>query len=343
MVYFMVSIRSYISINFTKSFLIVFIPFFFIISLIYLVQISLLTAKIQITFPELLQLFSYYIPAIIFYALPISFIASLSTSLLRLSGDNELIALFASGYSVKKVLYPLWFIAFLFSILLLVVSLGAMPQSKQLYASFKHIKKEEMAFTVIPKELGQKFGNHYIYMESENNRFYQNMVIFSQDRNNSNQIFVADKGDIAKNNGIFSLTLFNGRGYTFTPDIIQQIDYDKLIVYDTLSRTKYRFEPIKIYWKRALVDVKRERRLWFFIFISLMPLLSLYIIASFSIINPRYQKNRPFVVIGTITLSFYTIASILDKTGTIYTLVASIFFISLFGYILFNRTASRYF
>jgi len=339
----MVSIRSYISVNFTKSFLTVFIPFFFIISLIYLVQISLLTAKIQISFTELLQLFSYYIPAIIFYALPISFIASLSTSLLGLSGDNELIALFASGYPAKKLLYPLWFIAFLFSILLLVVSLGAMPQSKQLYASFKHIKKEEMSFNVIPKELGQKFGNHYIYMESEKNNFYRNMVIFSQDKNNSNQIFVADKGDISKDNGIFSLTLLNGRGYTFTPNIIQQIDYKKLIVYDTLSRTKYLFEPIKTYWKRALVDEKRERRLWFFIFVSLMPILSLYIVASFSIINPRYQKNHAFTVIGVITLFFYAIASILDKSGTIYIFLGSIFFILLFGYIIFNKTVSRYF
>jgi len=339
----MVSIRSYISVNFTKSFLTVFIPFFFIISLIYLVQISLLTSKIQISFSELLQLFSYYIPAIIFYALPISFIASLSTTLLRLSGDNELIALFASGYSVKKILYPLWFISLLFSILLLVVSLGAMPQSKQLYASFKHIKKEEMAFNVIPKELGQKFGNHYIYMEGEKNNLYQNMVIFSQDRNDSNQIFVADNGNIAKNDGIFSLSLFNGRGYTFTPNVIQQIDYEKLIVYDTLSRTKYLFEPIKIFWKKALVDKKRERRLLFFIFISLIPLLSLYIIASFSIINPRYQKNRSFTVIGAVTLSFYTMASILEKAGTVYMLIGLIIIILLLGYIFFRKTVSRFF
>ncbi|MBL0721934.1 MAG: LptF/LptG family permease [Sulfurovum sp.] len=339
----MVSIRGYISVNFTKSFLTVFIPFFLIISLIYLVQISLLTAKIQISFPELIQLFSYYIPAIIFYSLPISFIASLAISLLRLSGDNELIALFASGYPVNRILYPLWFIALLFSILLLIISLGAMPQSKQLYASFKHIKKEEMAFNVIPKEIGQKFGNHYIYMEGEKNNLYQNMVIFSQDKNGSNQIFVAHNGDINKQNGIFSLTLFNGRGYTFEPNIIQQIDYQKLIVYDTLSRTKYLFEPIKVYWERALVDVKRERKLLFSIFISLIPILSLYILASLSIINPRYQKNRSFMVIGAVTIFFYTIASILDKIGNIYILIALIFIIMLSGYMIFNRTVSRYF
>lgn len=44
----MVSIRGYLSNNFTKTFLTVFLPFFFIISLVYLVKISILTAKIQI-------------------------------------------------------------------------------------------------------------------------------------------------------------------------------------------------------------------------------------------------------------------------------------------------------
>jgi len=339
----MVNIRGYISVNFTKSFLTIFIPFFFIISLIYLVQISLLTAKIQITFPELLQLFSYYIPAIIFYALPISFIASVATVLLRLSADNELIALFSLGYPSHKIMRPLLFIAFLFSILLFVISFGAMPQSKQLYASFKHIKKEEMAFNVIPKELGQKFGKHYIYMEGEKENLYQNMVIFSQDRNESNQIFVAHNGDIDKKNGIFSLTLFNGRGYTFKPKTIQQIDYEKLKVYDTLSRTKYQVEPIKDYWQKARTDKKRERRLLFFLFVTLMPILSLFIIASFSIINPRYQKNRSFVIIGTITLSFYTIASILEKMGTVTIFIATIIFILIVGYLLFRKSVMKFF
>jgi len=339
----MVNIRGYLSVNFTKSFLTIFIPFFFIISLIYLVQISLLTAKIQISFPELLQLFSYYIPAIIFYALPISFIASIATVLLRLSADNELIALFSLGYPSSKILSPLFLIAFLFSLLLFVIAFGAMPQSKQLYASFKHIKKEEMSFNVLPKELGQKFGRHYIYIEGEKDNLYQNMVIFSKDRNNSNQIFVAHNGDIDKQDGIFSLTLFNGRGYTFKPNIIQEIDYNKLIVYDTLSRTKYQFEAISTYWQKALTDIKRERRLIFFLFVSLMPILSLYILASFSIINPRYQKNRSFVIIGLTTAFFYTIASILEKIGTIPIFIITISIISSAGFYMFKKSVRRYF
>jgi len=339
----MVNIKGYLSINFTKTFLTIFIPFFFIISLIYLVKISLLTAKIQISFTELIQLFSYYVPAIIFYALPISFIASIASVLLRLSADNELIALFALGYPVKKLMYPLVVIAVLFSILLFVISFGAMPQSKQLYASFKHVKKEEMAFNVIPEELGQKFGKHYIYIEGEKDGLYQKMVIYNQDKNNSDQIFSANSGDIEKKNGIFSLTLNDGKGYTFTPDTVQQIDYDKLQVFDALSRSNYNFEEIGKYWQRASTDDQRKRRMLFFIFVSLMPLLSLYIVASFAIINPRYQKNRSFVIIGSTLALFYSLASILNKVGTTAMVVVMVVLSGYLGYWLFQRTASRYF
>ena len=302
-----------------------------------------MTAKIQISFSELIQLFSYYIPAIIFYALPISFIASIATVFLRLSADNELIALFALGYPVKKLMYPLAFIAALFSILLFIISFGAMPQSKQLYASFKHVKKEEMAFNVIPEELGQKFGKHYIYIGGEKDGHYQQMVIYNQDRDNSDQIFAANSGDIEKKNGIFSLTLNNGQGYTFTPDTVQKINYEKLQVYDTLSRSNYQFEEIKQYWKKSLSDEQRKRKLLFFFFVSLIPLLSLYILASFTIINPRYQKNRSFVIIGLVTGLFYALASVLNKMGSIPLLTVMIVATGALGYWLFQKTVSRYF
>jgi lipopolysaccharide export system permease protein len=46
----MVNAKGYITSNFTKSFLTLFLPFFLIISLVYLVKISALTAQIKLTF-----------------------------------------------------------------------------------------------------------------------------------------------------------------------------------------------------------------------------------------------------------------------------------------------------
>ncbi|MEA3491912.1 MAG: LptF/LptG family permease [Campylobacterota bacterium] len=339
----MVSVRSYLSANFTKTFLTVFIPFFFIVSLVYLVKISILTSKIQITFPELLQLFGYSIPTIIFHTLPISFIASVATTLQRLSIDNELIALFSLGLPARRVMYPLIAVAFLFSTLLMIISFATMPQTNQLYNAFKDSKKSEMTFNIIPEEFGQKFGRYYIYIMEEEEGKFNNTVIYYQDDNHSDQILSADRGEMLNENGIFSLVLYDGKGYTFDKDIIQQINYEKLQTFDSLNNHNTKIYDVSSYWRQSMTDDQRKRKMLFYAFIGLIPLLSLYMIAAFSIINPRYQKGHSFTVIGLTTGLFYFLASSLDKFGTKELLVLVSISSLLLGLWLFYRRVDRYF
>jgi len=339
----MVSIRSYLSSNFTKTFLTLFLPFFFIISLVYLVKISILTAKIQITFPELIQLFAYSIPTILFHTIPISFIASVATTLQRLSTDNELVALFALGVPARKVMYPLIFVATLFSILLFIISFATMPQTNQLYNAFKDSKKAEMTFNIIPEEFGQKFGRYYIYITDENEGKFKNTVIYYQDDNHSDQIVSANSGEMLNKDGVFSLILYDGKGYTFEKDIIRQIDYKKLQTYDTLGKHVSTMSGVGDYWQQSLTDDQRKRKMLFYGFISLIPILSLYLVASFSIINPRYQKGHSFIVIGATTILLYFIASSLDKYGTPIMLGIAIVASLIAGIVLFQKQVSRYF
>lgn len=339
----MVSIRGYLSSNFTKTFLTVFLPFFFIISLVYLVKISILTAKIQITFPELLQLFAYSIPTILFHTLPISFIASVATTLQRLSTDNELVALFSLGIPARYVMYPLFAVALLFSILLFVISFATMPQTNQLYNAFKDSKKAEMTFNIIPEEFGQKFGRYYIYITDEDEGKLSNTVIYYQDDNHSDQILSAKRGRMLNEDGIFSLVLYDGKGYTFDKEIIREIRYKKLQTYDTLAKNTSQLYGVSDYWQQSLTDDQRKRKMLFYGFISLIPLLSLYVIAAFSIINPRYQKGHSFIVIGVATSIFYFIASSLDKYGTVSLLFLAALFLFLVGFFLFRHRVSRYF
>jgi lipopolysaccharide export system permease protein len=339
----MVSIRSYLSSNFTKTFLTLFLPFFFIISLVYLVKISILTSKIQITFPELIQLFAYSIPTILFHTIPISFIASVTTTLQRLSTDNELVALFALGIPAKKIMYPLILVSTLFSILLFIISFATMPQTNQLYNAFKDSKKAEMTFNIIPEEFGQKFGRYYIYITDENDGKFKDTVIYYQDNNHSDQILSANSGEMVNTDGVFSLILYNGKGYTFEKDIVRQIDYKKLQTYDTLGKHSAIISGVGDYWQQSLTDDQRKRKMLFYGFISMIPILSLYIIASFSIINPRYQKGHPFVVIGVITVLLYFVASSLDKYGTPIMLGCGIVLSLIIGLLLFQKQVSRYF
>ncbi len=147
----MVNVKGYISSNFSASrSLTIFLPFFLIISLVFLVRIAALTSQIQVSFRELLQLYSYSIPEIFFYTLPLSFIAALANVLIKLSQDNELIALYALGLKSKKILRSLLLLGLLFTLLLASISLLAMPLSKQFYRSFKDEKKNDANSILLP-------------------------------------------------------------------------------------------------------------------------------------------------------------------------------------------------
>ncbi len=132
-----VSLSKYISENFTKAFLTIFLPLFFIGSLVSIVQLSSLTKFIQVNFFEMAKLYGYNLPAMLFYTIPVSFLIAVTITLLRLSNENELIALFALGIRSKDVVRKLLFSAILFSILLLVLSIVKMPQAEQQYKVFK--------------------------------------------------------------------------------------------------------------------------------------------------------------------------------------------------------------
>ena len=347
----MVNIKGYISSNFTKAFLTIFLPFFLIISLIYLVKISSLTSQIQISFTELLTLYSYSVPDIVFYTLPLSFIAALTNVLLRLSQDNELIALYALGLKSDKILRPLLVLGFLFSVLLLAISFLAMPLSKQLTKEFKVSKRAEAKLNIIPGKLGQKFGDYYIYVKETsketsktvNKDIFQDIVIYNRTKKDEEQFFSSEQGQLNKAQGITSLLLYDGYGYTYSKDQVQQAKYKSLEVYDTKKNEAFHFQEIISYWSQAKTNMKILHRALFFIFVSLIPLLSVYLVASFSMINPRYQANHSFLIIFSTTILLYMLASSLEKWGTLVFLGITIIMVLWLGQWLFAKRVKKYF
>jgi len=339
----MVNVRAYISSNFTKAFLTIFLPFFLIISLVYLVKISSLTAQIQITFTELLLLYAYSIPDITFYTLPISFVAALANVLMRLSTDNELIAIYALGLKAKEVLKSLRLLGFLFSLLLLNISFLGMPLSKQFYQSFKEDKKAEAKLNIVPGKLGQKFGEYYIYVKEKVDNNFHNIVIYNRTNKNNEQFFAAQKGKLNKKNKVTSLMLEDGYGYTYSDNKLKQAKYKTLEVYDKSRKRDFHFEDIMEFWSAARTDKKKMHRLLFYMFVSLIPLLSVYLVAAFTMINPRYQENRTFIVIFFTTIFFYVIASTLQKWGNFYLFALAVLLSSILGRVLFHKQVARYF
>ena len=340
--YTKVSIGSYLSQNFTSSFLTIFLPLFFIGALVFIIKISALTASIQINFIEMLQLFSYNLPSILFYTIPISFLVAVVMTLLRLSNDNELMALFALGTPAKSIMYRFFFISSLFSIILLILSLGLMPKTKQQFSSFKHEKASQAQVNINPSKLGQKFGNLFVYVKDKEGTTLKDVVIYNKDKEHSDQLFIAKSANIKNVNSLVTLTLNNGSGYTFSKDSLKEINYQQMQLFQSLNSDEFTYSNIIAYWT-ALSKTWRKGKILFFIYISLIPMMALYIIASFSIINPRYQKNYAYHILGVTTIAIYALATLIEKQGDPKLLGVAIISTFIIGIVLFRKNVQRYF
>jgi len=336
-------ISKYLSYNFTSSFLTIFLPLFFIGALVFIIKISALTASIQISFLEMIQLFSYNLPAILFYTIPISFLVAVVMTLLRLSNDNELMALFALGTKSKSILNHFVIISLLFSIVLLILSLGLMPKTKQQFKAFKHLKSSEAQVNINPSKLGQKFGNLFIYVKSKDNDTLHDVVIYNKDTTHRDQLFMAKSAEIKNKDAVITLTLKNGSGYTFDKESLKEINYEKMQVFQNLNTKEFTYHNIISYWIELSLESDSKRRILFFIYISLIPFMALYIIASFSIINPRYQKNYAYHILGVTTIALYSVATLLEKQGNFIILILSIMATLIIGSLLFRKNVQRYF
>lgn len=339
----MANIRRYLSSNFTKSFLTIFLPIYFIVSLVFLIQISSLTAKINLTFYELFKLYVLSLPEIVFYTLPISFIAALSNVLGRLSQDNELIALHALGVNSRSILKGFFLLALLFSLLLLVISFITMPLGVQSFNAFKTEKRAEASFNLIPGKIGQKFGDFYVYVKDKNESSFHNLVIYNQTSEGEEQFFSSQKGELLHEGGTMLLKLSDGYGYTYTQQKLQEAQYKELKVYDQNKEEAFKFHTVYSYWAQALTDQKRMHKALFNLFISLIPLLSVYLIASFTIINPRYQKNHTMITAFAVIFLLYIIASAFQKNGNLVHLLVISMILWIAGRWLFEKRVSRYF
>ncbi|MFT7878816.1 MAG: LptF/LptG family permease [Sulfurimonas sp.] len=339
----MVNIKGYLSSNFTKSFLTIFLPIYLIVSLVFLIQISSLTAKINLTFYELLKLYVLSLPEIVFYTLPISFITALANLLGRLSQDNELIALHALGINAKSVVKSFFILAFLFSLLLLSIAFITMPLGVQAYNAFKAEKRAEASFNIIPGKIGQKFGDFYIYVKDKNESAFQNLVIYNQTSEGEEQFFSSQKGELLHENGRMLLKLTDGYGYTYTKEKLQEAQYRELSVYDRKREEGFEFRSVLSYWAEAQTNKKRMHKALFNLFISLIPLLSVYLIAAFTIINPRYQKNHTILTTFIVIFILYLIASAFQKNGNLPLLFLISMVLWLMGKWLFHKRVSRYF
>jgi lipopolysaccharide export system permease protein len=312
-------LKNYFSKNFANSFLTVFLPLFAIASIILFISMASITSYIEVDMSQMLFIYLYSLPELLFYTLPLAFVVALAVTINRLSLDYELIVLFSAGVTPFAVLKRFFLIAFALVLFLLTVSIVLIPQSKQIYESFKEDKIANAKLNIKPSELGQKFGTFFVYVAKEDTKgVFEDVVVFNLE-NDGEQIFVSKSAQLDNSKGETEFKLFNGSGYTYSQNQIDKIDYDAMTIFQSSIADEVEFVGFIKYWSNLFEDAEKLQDFKQFLYISLMPLLTVLAVASFTIIHPRYQSNRIFSGLVITIVTYLVLIDTLAKHLPIWT------------------------
>jgi len=285
-------LKQYLYSQLAITFFPIFLGLYFITSIVFLVKIASLTSIITINFVELFTLYSYVIPQIVFYTMPISFFISLVITLSKLASEYELTVITSFGLNPIKVLKIFLPLTLTLSVALLVVSVGLIPKTKFLTKQFLDAKTKEANFNIKASEFGQKFGDWLIYIKSKEDKYYNEIKLFKAQE--GKEQFILSKTAVLDNNkGDLSFNLQEGKAFFIDESEVNQVDFKSMQINDSIAGSKIGvFNTTYEYWKDRIKRGADLDDLSFFVLTSLFPVLSLFLVISFGYFNPRYEKNR---------------------------------------------------
>jgi len=315
-------LKKYLILNYSETFFPIFLTLYTITSIVFLVKIASLTSIIQINFLELIELYSYSIPKILFYTLPISVFISLALTLSKLSSEYELIVITSFGLNPIKILKLIFPTILLSTILLLLISLALIPKADYMKNTFLQNKKTEAQFNIKASEYGQAFGKWLIYVNEESKGVYKDIVLFQQ--SNDKDTFIISKYATMNNDGSsLSLNLETGKALNIN-NTVNQIDFKKMIISNELKSSSNinTLDDLILYWKDMSTDKSKESEFTFALLSSFFPLLSILFVIYIGYYNPRYEKNNSTLLAIGLTTIFLILSHRISKEFGMITLAA---------------------
>ncbi|NDJ26904.1 hypothetical protein DMB95_03325 [Campylobacter sp. MIT 12-8780] len=294
--------------HFLSTNLSLFLVLFLIVSMVFFIQLARLTASIEISFLDFLKLYSFMIPRILIFTLPISFFIALTLALYRLSRENESIVCFALGFSPKEIGYFFLKIACLLSAFMLVVALVFIPVAAALQSNFVDFKKTQVKLNLKTGEFGQKFLDWLVFIEKENQSLYENIIMYhpSTKTNPKEQLIIAKEGVLDRVDQSLAFKLSDGKVYSFEQNNTWYLGhFDTLVVNTLLSGFDTNKEPFYRYWNDMNSNEKKAKEFVIYTLIALFPVASTFFALCFGLVTYRYEKGFVyFGIFGVIALYF---------------------------------------
>lgn len=348
--------KRYMFLSFSQLFFPFFLVLLFIASVVLIISIAGKTYVVKMNFFDLFSLFMYSLPGSVFFIISITFFASLTLGIARLSYEYEMMVFFALGIKPVDILRTFLPITILATLILLVFSLVLVPLSNSASKNFIAKKRADIDVNLRAGELGQKLGEWLVYVDEVKDRKYKNLILYSQDKDSENFV-VAQDGKTRNQSGIFELLLEHGDVYFAQDDEIRKIIYDQMSVRQILGEPQLSGYDLLSYWQEAFTYMitsaprkeiplsvrSKERKISQAILVSVFPLVSLFLALSFGIANPRFTSNMSYFYVIGATALYFVMVHIASEHFPFLGIVCIPIVWVLSSYLLYARTIKCYY
>jgi len=309
-------LQNYIKNSLSVIFFSIFTPLFAIASVIFLVKLATYTAIIQMSVLEMLKLYLFMLPELLFHTVPLTFFLAATLTLFKLSNDNEIVVVFSLGIKPKEIIKIFLKPALFLTIILSLNLYYLFPHTKTLSKNFFVYKKTQAKFNISASEFGHKFDDWLLYVGKENDdKTYSNVVLFNKKKENEEILISAKKAEIINSNGVLSLRLTNGEGYSYSEDKFTQVDFKVMNINDKMNVMLYPYTTPVEYWSIPKYTKKLISNALF----ALFPLISLFLILSIGIVHARYNKAKVYLYLFLSIIIYYSTAFAVSSLTNYYT------------------------
>ncbi len=162
-----------------------------------------------------LELFLINIAWVIALAIPMAILAATLMTFGTMSGNNEIMAIKASGHNVPFLLTPVFCAACVLTVVSIYFNNDILPDANHRAANLlTDISRKKPAALIDPGVLITSFENYALYVKKVNSKTGElsNVKIFSSIPGEDPSTTVAERGDLAmtKDEKLLKLTLYNG-------------------------------------------------------------------------------------------------------------------------------------
>jgi len=163
-----------------------------------LIQLTNMVINKGVSVSVMGKVFILYIPVLLGYTLPIACLVSVILNFSRLSNDNEILALRASGIHLWRLLAPIFIIGTIFSLILIILNERIIPYAHhEQRKMLKNIGMDNPTAMLEPGLFIKSFDNQILFIHKIEDDMLHNVTIYQPQADGPTRTIIAKRGEFS--------------------------------------------------------------------------------------------------------------------------------------------------